>query len=275
MESFLDGDLIPAIILWQSANGYTFVIDGSHRISALAAWINDDYGDKRISREFYDGIIPEEQIKLAENTRRKIQQKVGDFAQYELALKSPEKVRPEILERARRLGTRAIQVQWLEGDAKKAEQSFFKINQQAVPIDPTELRLLQTRTKPNGIAARAIVRSGKGHKYWSKFLGEVQQEIQTLAEEINDLLFQPWFRTPVKTLDLPIGGKIVSAQGQLLVLEFINMVNKVNDDELSSDIDGQETIKYLKQCRKIARIINSNHPSSLGLHPDVTPKKWT
>ena len=41
VESFLTGDLIPAVILWRNPNGYTFVIDGSHRLSSLAAWIND------------------------------------------------------------------------------------------------------------------------------------------------------------------------------------------------------------------------------------------
>src|SRR5260370_40967135 len=46
IESFVTGDLIPAIILWQSKiSNLTFVIDGSHRLSALAAWINNDYGD--------------------------------------------------------------------------------------------------------------------------------------------------------------------------------------------------------------------------------------
>lgn len=42
IESFVDGDLIPAIILWRNAGSYTFVLDGSHRLSALAAWANDD-----------------------------------------------------------------------------------------------------------------------------------------------------------------------------------------------------------------------------------------
>jgi hypothetical protein len=53
IQSFLDGDLIPAVILWRYAGSYVFVIDGSHRLSALAAWINDDYGDGDISKQFY------------------------------------------------------------------------------------------------------------------------------------------------------------------------------------------------------------------------------
>lgn len=52
LNSFIDGDLIPAIILWQSPSSYTFVIDGAHRLSAIAAWVNDDYGDGDISRGF-------------------------------------------------------------------------------------------------------------------------------------------------------------------------------------------------------------------------------
>ncbi|MCX7593107.1 MAG: DUF262 domain-containing protein [Fischerella sp.] len=59
IESFLDGDLIPAVILWRSSSSYYFVIDGSHRLSSLIAWINDDYGDGQISKQFYDGEITE------------------------------------------------------------------------------------------------------------------------------------------------------------------------------------------------------------------------
>ena len=51
--SFLDGDLIPSIILWRSPDtGNIFVIDGAHRLGALIAWVQDDYGDKELSRTF-------------------------------------------------------------------------------------------------------------------------------------------------------------------------------------------------------------------------------
>ena len=51
IESYIDGDLIPAIILWQAGSNI-FVIDGGHRLSALIAWVHDDYGDGDISRVF-------------------------------------------------------------------------------------------------------------------------------------------------------------------------------------------------------------------------------
>ncbi|MCU0440845.1 MAG: HNH endonuclease [Bacteroidia bacterium] len=272
IDSFLDGDLIPAIILWRSTGGYLFVIDGSHRLSSLAAWINDDYGDGPISKQFYDGIIPDEQIDIAEETRKLIRKRIGSYSDFKLALTNPEKVSPEIQRKAKNLAALAIQLQWVDGGANKAENSFFKINQQAAPIDKTELVLLEARKKPNCIAARAIIRSGKGHKYWSNFSKGNQITIQELAKEINSVLFAPKLETPIKTLDIPVGGKNYSAQTLPLILEFINIVNNIPTDfkeSLEDDLTGDETVNILKQTRRIAWRINNNHPSSLGLHPVV------
>ncbi|HEY9605299.1 MAG TPA: DUF262 domain-containing protein [Allocoleopsis sp.] len=269
LESFLDGDLIPAVILWSSASSYTFVIDGSHRLSALAAWINDDYGDGEISKNFYDGYIPDDQLQAAQEARKLINNKIGSFRDYQLSTQFPDKVDQKIISRARNLGRLAIQLQWVEGDASKAEASFFKINQQAAPIDETELRLIKARRKPNGVAARAINRSGNGHKYWSEFSPKKQGEIEDIAKEVNEILFHPKLENPIKTLDLPIGGKNYSSDSLTLILEFINIVNSVNESKLEDDLTGDKTIEFLIKCRKIARRINSSHASSLGLHPVI------
>jgi len=270
IKSFIEGDLIPAIILWRSSGGYLFVIDGSHRLSSLSAWVNDDYGDGEISKMFYDGVIPDEQIEMAAATRKSIEQSVGSYSDYKLALTHPDKVAPQTVANAKNLGALAIQLQWVEGDASKAENSFFKINQQAAPIDKTELKLLKTRRRPNSIAARAIIRSGKGHKYWSKFDDNTQQEIQKLAENINNILFNPKLDTPIKTLDIPIGGKAYAASSLPLILDFVNFSNGIKSKSgLVDDKSGEETIKKLKRTLKIARLINSNHASSLGLHPVI------
>ena len=270
IQSFISGDLIPAIILWRSSGGYLFVIDGSHRLSSLAAWVNDDYGDGDITKMFYDGLIPDEQLEIADKTRKLIASTIGAYKDYKLALLHPNKVKSEIVANAKNLGALAIQLQWVEGDSRKAENSFFKINQQAAPIDKTELRLLKTRRYPNSIAARAILRSGKGHKYWSKFSVDVQTEIQDLASQINTILFIPKLDTPIKTLDIPIGGKQYAAQTLPLILDFINISNNINlKDDIQDDELGNETIRLLKKTLKISRLVNSNHPSSLGLHPVI------
>ena len=116
------------------------------------------------------------------------------------AITNPDKVDSKIVARARDLGRLAIQLQWVKGDASKAEESFFKINQLATPIDKTELVLLKERHKPYCLAARAIRRSGTGHKYWSEFDEEIQEKIEERAKEINDLFFEPQLRKPIKTL---------------------------------------------------------------------------
>ncbi|BBB68745.1 hypothetical protein UNDYM_4492 [Undibacterium sp. YM2] len=270
IQSFLDDELIPAVILWKNQAGFTFVIDGAHRLSALAAWVNNDYGDGSITKSFYESIISEEQIEIASRLRERINKTIGPYSDYKLAIKSPEKVKEEIAIKARLLGSLAIQIQWVNGDAKKAEASFFKINQKAAPIDKTEFILLESRNKPNGIATRAILRSGKGHKYWSSFAKEQQQIVQDLALDINDILFKPSLKTPLKTLDIPVAGKSFSSQTQMLVLEFVNIVNNIQvSTKIPDDVNGSETIKALKKCLTIAQLINSNHASSLGLHPAV------
>lgn len=271
IESFINGELIPAIILWRNNSGFYFVIDGAHRLSALISWIKDDYGDGEISQKFYGGIINEEQLDIAQKTRKLIQKKIG---KYEDIIQAPEKEisNHDLIQKAKNLGAFSIQVQWVNGDANKAEKSFFKINQQPAKIDPTELKILESRKKGNCIAARAIIRGGQGHKYWADFSAEIQAEIQKIAKEIHEIIYNPTLKTPVKTLDIPIGGKLVSAQSLPLILEFVNLTNNIDPNfstTLVDDSDGNQTIQYLKNTRKLAWRINSVHPSSLGLHPIV------
>src|SRR5580698_3330556 len=38
LECFINGDLIPSVILWKSPT-FLFVIDGGHRLSVLKSWV--------------------------------------------------------------------------------------------------------------------------------------------------------------------------------------------------------------------------------------------
>ena len=272
LESYINGDLIPSIILWRSNTGLFFVIDGAHRLSAITAWIFDDYGDGEISRKFYEGNIPDDHKIIAGDARNHINKKIGS---YQDIISAPKQSTPNLdyLNRARNLGAFSIQVQWVEGDARKAETSFFKINQQGEPLNNTELKLLKSRKNGNAIAARAIIRAGSGHKYWSNFSAENQNKIQELSEEINQILFTPPLKKTVKSLDqLPIAGRISAAQALPLILDFVNIVNHISGETSHTDREdpnGEDTILYLSKARKIAWRMNSIHASSLGLHPIV------
>ena len=110
----------------------------------MLAWVNDDYGDGQFSLEAFDGEIPDEQRQIARKARETINSQIGPYSDYYKALvaKHPD---PDIIVKARNLASRALQIQWIDGDVDTAERSFFNINQQATPIDPTELKLLQKR----------------------------------------------------------------------------------------------------------------------------------
>lgn len=82
IKSFVDGEFIPAVILWRSQAGLIFVIDGSHRLSSLIAWVNDDYGDGQFSLEAFDGEIPDEQRQIARKARETINSQIGPYSDY-------------------------------------------------------------------------------------------------------------------------------------------------------------------------------------------------
>lgn len=193
VKSFIDGDLIPSIILWQ-AGQYTFVIDGAHRLSALIAWVNNDYGDGFISQSFFGHAVDNEQKKIAEQTARLVKKEVGSYQDYIAAIRNPEHADAALLANANKLGFLSLQLQWVTGTATKAEASFFTINQKATPINDTEISLLKARKKPYAMASRAIIRSGSGHKYWQKFDTISQSEIESLAKDINNNLLHQRLR---------------------------------------------------------------------------------
>lgn len=265
ISSILDRHFIPSIILWQNSGGVTFVIDGAHRLSAFMAWINDDYGDGEISSDFYGQKISEEQLELAKKARKQIEKKVGKYSMYQDALRNSQKYSEEVVQKAMGIESFAFDIQWIEGDVSVAEKSFFNINQKAIPINPTEMKILEARNKPIGIATRAIVYSGNGYKYWKNFDEDVQKEIEDISKDINEILFLPKTKKPITTLDVSIAGK------NQMDLQFVYDLIVYTNDNISDveDEDGSETIKVLSSTRKLLQTINSKVAGSLGLHPII------
>lgn len=275
IQSFIEGDLIPSIILWSSGE-YVFVIDGAHRLSALIAWANDDFGDGVISHKFFNNNIDPDQKKISEQARRNAHNNIGAYSTYKSILLHTDTAMPDKLQIARKLGKISLQLQWVPGNADKAENSFYTINQKGSVISDTEMSLLKKRRKPYAIASRAIIRSGNGHKYWNKFDTEKQSEIERYAKIINENLFSPKFNNPIKTLDLPIAGKSISHTSLALIFDTVKLANKIDEkgnqdgnNKVSDDTTGENTVKYLKNTARIIRRLTTTHPSSLGLHPAV------
>jgi hypothetical protein len=272
ISSFIEEDLIPAIILWRHKD-LLFVIDGSHRLSALIAWVQDDYGDGDRSQKFFNYTIPEEQLAIARKTKAIVEKEFGSYKSHKEAITNPDAYGPDIIRRALRFGSISMELQWVKGDSATAEESFVRINQQAAIITPQELELIRTRKKPNTIAARAIIRRGTGHKYWYPFAENERKKIEELGTEIHNLIFNPVLKTPIKSLELPAGGSVYSSPSLRMVYDFINLC--VGVPSPSDDTKGDRTVEYLSRCHRVMQLILSNHPSSLGLHPAVYFYSWT
>ena len=280
LQSFLDGDLVPSVILWQSDEGFIFAIDGAHRLSTLRAWIEDDYGDGSLSIAFFGGEIPQEQKRSGKAMRVAVERQIGSYR----ALKDKLSARasnPDIEydartnKRLKHLGSRQLELQWVTGDADVAEASFFKINTQGTPLDKTEEALLRNRNRAPAIAARSIVRAATGHKYWSKFDERTRTEIENLASEANTLLFQPEIMNPIKTLQLPLGGSASTLDALSLLIRLLSItdgtqtVRRPKLEDADNDVDGALTVATLRNALATLELISGNASCSLGMHPAV------
>lgn len=279
ITTFATRDLIPAVILWRAGQN-VFVIDGAHRLSALIAWVHDDYGDGEVSRHYFQNAIPDEQLQAAKKTRELVAESIGSYQDLKMAIDYPQNARPDIAERASRIGWQEIPAQWIRNaDHDKAEKAFFRINQGGTKIDPTERRILRARRSATALAARAILRGGSGHNYWKEFAADTQKRIEDLGKEIWKLLYDPKLEFPIKTLDVPVGGQGYGPQALPFVFDLVNMVNRVQAKDSSNkraltdaaefppDVDGAKTLEFLTAVRGAVWRICSTHASSLGLHP--------
>jgi Protein of unknown function DUF262/HNH endonuclease len=279
IRSFLDADLIPGIILWRAGTSI-FVIDGAHRLSAMLAWILDDYGDRKKSLDHSGGYITEEQRRVAERTRDLVAKSVASYAQYQAFRNNRAAAPAGMQKRLSNLADNSFVAQWVTAtDATSAEESFFKINQQGTPIDPTERRLIRSRESASAIASRSITHAGSGHKYWSSFVGETQAAIETTGKEIYNALYNPPITgMPLTTLDVPVAGKGYNVLP--FVFDLVNYANNVKiadstskkDDKtttLPKDTDGTITVQFLREVRRKVDRITGDAARSLGLHPVV------
>jgi hypothetical protein len=289
VQSFLDGEVIPALILWHSkTTGKIFVIDGSHRLSALIAWVNNDYGDGDISREFFAYNVNPAQARFHAETQRLMAEKIGEYKELYFAANSANADdRSEKVRRGRAITSRLLSIQKVEGDASVAEKSFFTINQNPATISPTELSVIQARHKPNAIATRALISAGRGHKYWGKL--PKAAEIETLSRDVYDLLFGKIVEIESQTPDLPRAGQPYSAEAFAMLLDMVNIFNDVTPTmwqqgsrtsppqkskssiiTLADETDGSMTLQFLDRIKHVAALITGNaYPGSLGFDQAV------
>jgi hypothetical protein len=280
IEAFVSNDLIPSVICWQSPARLTFIIDGAHRLSAIIAWLEDDYGAGKRSVEFY-GKIPDEQERIHNKTRELVKKRVGTYVEWRTETGTPGSI-PELSTKVRGLAHAKVPLLWVPGnDATKAEKAFFTINQSAVEIDATELKILNARSKPNAVTARTIVRNATGTKYWKDFTKDGQQEIVKIGKSIYAALYIPPLQTPPRTEELPVAGHGYGSQTLPLIFDLVNIANKLPVEDASKNKkrylvpqghakpEEVPTLEVMRAASRLVSRITTTDPSSLGLHPAV------
>ena len=272
IASVLDNEVVPSLIFWK-APAHIFVIDGGHRVSALRAWMEDDYGDKTISKNFYGGELSQDQLRLARRTRKLIDDKVGSYS--DLVKNANSKSGDVKARRANALLTRGLTLQWVQGSPEVAETSFYKINSQGTPLDDVERLLIENRRKPIAIGSRVVLRAGSGHKYWSAFESEdVKTRIETTGKKLHDLLFEPESSEPLKTIDVPVGGSVSPVEALSLLVDFLTIAANRAEKPLgikdySDDTTGDLTAKVLDNSLEVLSRMIGRSKGSLGLHTAI------
>ncbi|RXH15704.1 GmrSD restriction endonuclease domain-containing protein [Bradyrhizobium guangzhouense] len=280
IEAFVSNDLIPAVICWQSPARLTFIIDGAHRLSAIMAWIMDDYGAGTRSVEFY-GKIPDEQERTHLKTRDLVNKRVGSYVEWRSETANPGSV-PGIGDKVRGLAHAKVPLLWVPGnDNTKAEKAFFTINQSAVEIDATELKILNARSKPNAVAARTIVRNATGTKYWESFTPEGQKTVIQTGKAIYAALYRPPLQTPPRSEELPVAGQGYGSQTLPLIFDLVNIANGLAVEDAGKNKKKylipqghakpveDTTVRTIKETERLVRYITGTQSASLGLHPGV------
>ena len=129
LRTFAESDIIPSVIFWQNGP-HIFVIDGAHRLSALIAWVRDDYGSGKLSRNVFKDAIPAHQLEMHRQTQALVKDQVGTYAD----LKAGVGI----------FGLKELSAQWIEkSTALQAGEAFIRINQAGTPIDHLEVRILR------------------------------------------------------------------------------------------------------------------------------------
>jgi HNH endonuclease len=236
--------------------------------------MEDDYGDKTISTDFYKGQeVSEDQKKMAARTRKVVEKEVGRYSDLRKLVESQESDLAS--NRAKTLFKRKLILQWVKGSPDVAESSFYKINSLGAPLDDTERMLIENRRKPIAIAARLTLRGGTGHKYWSAFTSKatIQKSVK-LGKELHDLLFEPESDEPLKTMDVPLGGSVSPIDALALLVDLLTIAANREPlakpiDKYDDDLPGDATAEVLYRSLDVVSRITGSSDGSLGLHTAV------
>lgn len=285
LTSVVRGRIIPSIILWRNSNtGHVYVLDGAHRLSALRAWMVDDWGDK--APEFYSkNENYNEILKAATEARQHVNSKIGAFSDYEEAYRqmrainnagnAPRQVMTaEQFDRAQFFldiseSSKALHAQWEDGDYDAAEESFLAINRQGAPLDDLESNLIEYRKGSFARLTMSIANAGAPGHYWpepavsEELSGTAIQKLNsfnTRCSAIHNMLFVPPFDTKILDINVPF----VVAPGHFRKHQHLVEVLPLLSDNVAAS--KESLIDILSQD-------HTSNPETVIINADITLDK--
>ncbi|GAB1529609.1 MULTISPECIES: DUF262 domain-containing protein [Brevibacillus] len=294
LKTLRGNQVIPGVIFWlNTLTGHIFVLDGAHRLSAIRAWVTDDWGDSVQAREY--GYLEEDEINASKRMREKIKSSVGSFNDCKLAagiyrdfvnkrknaVIEMDKERESLGKFMYNLNTSLrIPIQWVTGDYEDAEQSFININTGGIPLSDEEVLYLNNRRSPVSRAMTGIISNGSKTSLWL----DHEAKCIELSKKLYDILLLPSNNTPekMKVTDYPLCllkkqnsfDRFVFIQhlftianhGQTDGRYVLNTLSKHND-EARDYVVANATLQQLEKMSSMISHITGKQPQSLGIFP--------
>ncbi len=213
LESIVNEQVVPSVILWMSPDNFIYVLDGGHRISVLLAWLKDDWGEGCTRN-----MTPAELVaarEAATQVRKLLAAKsIGEAREYWMADSKfrqverehgREAVSGELSLREQKLANKVRRwrgsdigffIQWVVGNYETAEKSFVKINRTGAPLSDWETILVENRQSSFARLVMSIADPTHADRCWPKVdvpapMHSTTDEVLKKSRVISNLLFAP------------------------------------------------------------------------------------
>lgn len=296
LESVVNQLIVPSVIVWRNPeNRLLYILDGSHRVSVVRAWMLDDWGDKA-EEGYYERHEYVSDIKLAAQlAREEVNRTIGAFADFVKAgkrflAKSKTRATNELSEDELKRGywysdmmttDAGFHVQEVSGDYEVAESSFVRINRSGQELRDWEITLIENRNSSLARAIMSIANGGAG-RFWPETVQDSRlydhlAEIRSATAQIHYKLFVPPLVTPIRSANVPLIAATRYFPKHNYLLEFLPLIEGVGDiDALFSrdrDASADEIVKNGRALtdrtlRALQHLVGpSNDPVTMSMVP--------
>jgi hypothetical protein len=254
LKTLKNNQVIPGVIFWLNPDtGHIFVLDGAHRLSAIRAWVTNDWGDSAEAKEY--GYLEEDELRAAMRLRNKINETIGSFddcrkaaLRFKKVVDAKKSPRDELDEETEARGrfmyhlntSMKIPIQWVTGGYQDAEQSFVNINTGGTPLSNEEVVFTENRRSPVARAMAGIISNGTKPSLWI----DKEEACTKLSKELYNILLTPSdnISSKIKVTDYPL--ILLKKQNSFDRYQFLQNLFCIARHGQTGDSNIQETLTH-------------------------------